>query len=118
MTKTVLVVGTFDTKGQEYEFCIDVIKGRGLNTISMNAGIMGEPSFTPDISAEAVAEAGGTTLQALRDGNDRGTAVVAMSQGAAKLAAKLVEEGKIDGAFSMGGTGGSSLAAAVYACFR
>lgn len=115
MTKTVLVVGTFDTKGEEYKFCVDLIQARGLNTVTMNAGIVGEPPFVPDISAEAVAKAGGTTLQALRDGNDRGTAVVAMSQGAAKLAADLVAEGKIDGAFSMGGTGGSSLAAAVYA---
>ncbi|MEM8857633.1 MAG: Tm-1-like ATP-binding domain-containing protein [Chloroflexota bacterium] len=115
MTKTVLVIGTFDTKGEEYKFCIDLIQARGLNTVTMNAGIVGEPPFTPDVSAEDVAVAGGTTLQDLRDGNDRGTAVVAMSQGAAKLAAGLVAEGKIDGAFSMGGTGGSSLAAAVYA---
>ena len=115
MSKTILVVGTFDTKGYEYKFCIDLIQQRGLNTITMNAGIVDEPPFTPDISAEEVAAAGGVSLQALRDANDRGNAVVSMSKGAAKLTEALVAEGKIDGACSMGGTGGSALAAAVYA---
>lgn len=115
MSKTILVVGTFDTKGEEYKFCIDQIHARGLKTVAINAGTMGDKTFTSDVSAEQVAQAAGTTLQALQDANDRGNAVVTMSQGAAKLAAKMAEDGTIDGAFSMGGTGGSSIAAAVYA---
>ncbi len=115
MSKTVLIVGTFDTKSQEYKFCKDLIEARGLKTLTINAGILGDSGFEADVSAEEVAKAGGTTLQALRDANDRGSAVVAMSQGAAKIATDLLAEGKFDGAFSMGGTGGSSLAAAVYA---
>ena len=115
MSKTVLMVGTFDTKGQEYKFCKELIEARGLNVLTIDTGILGEPGFEPDVSAQAVAEAAGTTLQALRDANDRGSAVVAMSKGAAKIAVEMLAEGKFNGAFSMGGTGGSSLAAAVYA---
>ncbi len=112
---TVLIVGTFDTKGAEYQFCKEIIEARGHNTITINAGILGESYFEPTVSAEEVAQAAGTTLQALRDANDRGNGVVTMSKGATQIALKLLEEGKFDGIFSMGGTGGSSLAAAVMA---
>lgn len=109
---TILLIGTLDTKGMEFAFVRDLIAGRGHQTLVMDAGIAGEPSFAPDIAASAVAEAGGTALSTLREANDRGPAISAMSAGVAKLTSELYEAGRIDGVLSLGGSGGTSIASA------
>jgi uncharacterized protein (UPF0261 family) len=109
---TILLVGTLDTKGTEFAFVRDLIVERGHQTIVMDAGISAEPLFSPDITATAVAEAGGATLTALREAQDRGAAISAMSEGAAKLTVQLYEAGRIDGILSLGGSGGTSVGSA------
>lgn len=109
---TVLLIGTLDTKGTEFAFVRDLIVERGHQAYVIDAGISAEPAFAPDIAAAAVAEAGGTTLAALRDARDRGAAISAMSAGAAALTAQLYAAGKIDGILSLGGSGGTSIASA------
>ncbi|MFN2245980.1 MAG: Tm-1-like ATP-binding domain-containing protein, partial [Candidatus Promineifilaceae bacterium] len=44
---TILLIGTLDTKGMEFAFVRDLIVGRGHQTLVMDAGIAGEPSFAP-----------------------------------------------------------------------
>jgi uncharacterized protein (UPF0261 family) len=109
---TILLLGTLDTKGMEYAFVRDLIIERGHQTIVMDAGISAAPLILPDISATAVAEAGGTTLVALREAKDRGAAISAMSAGASNLTSQLYEEGRIDGILGLGGSGGTSIASA------
>ena len=53
MSKTVLLIGTLDTKGREYEYIRDLIRARGLETFVLDAGVLGEPAFTPDIPSAA-----------------------------------------------------------------
>ena len=109
MAKTVGIVGTLDTKGMEFQFIKERIEASGTSTCVVNTGILGEPSFEPDVSAGEVAEAGGTSLQALQDGGDRGVAVAAMAEGAAKSIAQLQSDGKIDGVISLGGSAGTTI---------
>lgn len=109
---TILLIGTLDTKGIEFAFVRDLIVERGHQTIVIDAGISAEPLFPPDIAAEAVAEAGGTTLTYLREAQDRGAAITAMSVGAARLTAQHYADDKIDGILSLGGSGGTSIASA------
>ena len=109
MAKTVGIVGTLDTKGMEFQFIKEQIEASGTSTCVVNAGIIGEPDFEPDVSAGEVAEAGGTSLQALQDGGDRGVAVAAMAEGAAKIIAQLQSDGKIDGVISLGGSAGTTI---------
>ena len=109
---TILLIGTLDTKGIEFAFVRDLIIQRGHRTIVMDAGVSAEPAFQPDIAAGEVAEAGGTTLTHLREAQDRGAAISAMSIGAAKLTAELNETGEIDGILGLGGSGGTSIASA------
>lgn len=111
MTKTILIIGTLDTKGAEFGFVRDLIAGRGHNTLLMDAGVTGEPQIPADISAAEVAEAGGSSLASLREASDRGAALTVMGQGARELALKLHAEGKVDGVISLGGSGGTSIAA-------
>ena len=109
MAKTVGIVGTLDTKGMEFQFIKERIEASGASTCVVNTGILGEPYFEPDVSAGEVAEAGGTSLQALQDGGDRGVAVAAMAEGAAKIIAQLESDGKIDGVISLGGSAGTTI---------
>ena len=88
MAKTVCIVGTMDTKGIEFAFIKDQIESSGVSTCVVNTGILGEPQLVPDISADAVAQAGGSSLKALRDEGDRGNSVAVMAQGAATLIAE------------------------------
>ncbi len=109
MAKTVGIVGTLDTKGMEFQFIKERIEASSTSTCVVNTGILGEPHFEPDVSAGEVAAAGGTSLQALQDGGDRGVAVAAMAEGAAKIIAELQSDGKIDGVISLGGSAGTTI---------
>ena len=109
MAKTVGIVGTLDTKGMEFQFIKEQIEASGTSTCVVNTGIVGEPHFEPDVSAGEVAAAAGTSLQALQDGGDRGVAVAAMAEGAAKIIAQLQSDGKIDGVISLGGSAGTTI---------
>ncbi len=112
MSRTILLIGTLDTKGTEYEYVRDLIRDRGFDTLTMDAGVLGEPGFAPDISADEVAAAGGDSLEALRARRDRGEAVDVMIRGACRLAPQLHEAGRFHGALALGGGGGTNIAAA------
>lgn len=111
--QTILIVGTLDTKGVEIGMVRDLIVARGHRALLMDVGVAGEPQIPPDISAANVAEAGETSLSALRKAGDRGAALAAMGNGASALAVKAHAEGKLDGVISLGGSGGTSIATAV-----
>ena len=112
MSKKVVVLGTLDTKGNEFKFLKDIIEAQGVKTIVVDAGIF-EPTFKPDVSNLEVCKAQGADLAKLREVNDRGTNVLTMMQGAAKIVNALYEKGEVGGIISLGGSGGSSIAAHV-----
>ncbi|MCL4295003.1 MAG: Tm-1-like ATP-binding domain-containing protein [Anaerolineae bacterium] len=112
MPKTILLIGTFDTKGAEYAYVRDLIVSRGHQVLTLNAGVAGEPAFSPDISAAQVAEAGGGDLAHLRQQADRGAALEVMTRGASAMAGRLYAEGKFDGVLGLGGSGGTAIATA------
>ncbi len=107
---TVVLVGTLDTKGEEYAFLADRIRERGVDVVLVDAGIVGAPLTTPDVSREEVAAAVGANVQALADAGDRGAAVETMARGAAEIVKRLHAEGRLDAIGGLGGSGGSSLA--------
>ncbi|MDE0424396.1 MAG: Tm-1-like ATP-binding domain-containing protein [Candidatus Poribacteria bacterium] len=109
MAKTVCIVGTMDTKGVEFAFIKSQIESAGVSTCVINTGILGEPQLNPDVSADEVAQAGGSSLQALRDEGDRGNSVAVMAQGAATLVAEGHAAGEIDGIISLGGSAGTTI---------
>ena len=107
---TILLIGTFDTKGAEYGYVRDLIIGRGHQALLLDAGVAGEPGIPPDIGAEAVAQAGGSTLAELREQADRGAAIEIMARGTAQLTAQLYSEGKVNGVLGLGGSSGTAIA--------
>lgn len=112
MPGTVVLVGALDTKGHEFEFVRDLLQARGLDTLVVNFGVIGDSPFTPDIDADKVAEAGGVSLADLRAKADKTLAMRTMSGGLAKVVSQLYEDGKLAGILGMGGGGGTSLATA------
>jgi len=109
MTKTVAIIGALDTKGLEFAFLKKEIEKRGCKTLVINVGVLGEPEFKPDISAEEVTLAGGVNLKDLIARRDRGEAMEVMNRCVALIVKKLYQEGKFDGIISMGGGGGTGM---------
>jgi len=105
---TVLLLGTLDTKGEEYAYLRERLELGGAQVLVADVGTGGPPhGCEPDIAREEVARAAGLDLGAL---TDRGEAVAAMSGAAAALARRLHEEGRIDGVLAAGGSGNTAIA--------
>ncbi|HEY8457190.1 MAG TPA: Tm-1-like ATP-binding domain-containing protein [Actinopolymorphaceae bacterium] len=119
--RTVVLLGTLDTKGAEYAFVRDRLVEAGLDVLVVDAGVLGgsEPgrpalALTPDIPASEVAAAAGADLAELAAARDRGAAVTAMARGAAEVLKRLHAEGFCAGALALGGTGGTSIASQAF----
>ena len=105
MSKTILLIGAFDTKGIDYDFVRSEISKRGHEVVTINTGVLGTTDlFKVDVEAEEVANAGGCSLSDLRENQDRGEAMKVMTAGAGIVALKLFAEGRFDGALGMGGS--------------
>jgi len=109
---TVVLAGALDTKAAEFAWVKALIEKQGVRTLVVDVGVLGEPGFTPDVSREAVASAGGGDLVSLRRVRRRGEALDAMSRGLAVIARRLYDEGELDGILGMGGSGGTTVASA------
>jgi uncharacterized protein (UPF0261 family) len=109
MPKTVAIIGSLDTKGSEFGFLKDQIERLGCKTLVINVGVLGEPAFLPDISAQDVAAAAGFELAELITQRDRGRSLDAMTLGVSSVAKKAYDEGRFDGIISMGGGGGTAM---------
>ena len=107
---TIALIGALDTKGDDFAFVKAEIERRGLAALVVNTGVIGEPSFAPEVSAAEVAEAGGSSLAALRKAGDRGGAIGVMAAGAAVLLKRLHDTGRIQGVLGMGGSAGTTIA--------
>ena len=111
MSQCVLMMGTFDSKGNEFAYLYKELLRRNVTVKTMNVGVF-EPKggFPIDIPAGQVAVRGGTELVELRRQADRGVAMRVMCNGARSIVKELQLQRKIDGIISMGGGGGTSIA--------
>ena len=108
---TVLMLGCFDTKAEDFTYLYQCLSKTGLQIITLNTGVRGTTeAFPVDLEAAEVASQTDWTIQQLLDKNDRGIVVEKMGAGAAKLITQLVADGKIQGAIGMGGGGGTYIA--------
>ncbi|MBT8369044.1 MAG: Tm-1-like ATP-binding domain-containing protein [Deltaproteobacteria bacterium] len=112
MAKTIAVIGALDTKSDEFLFVKEDIEKRGHAALVINVGIVQDPGFNPDISADQVARAGGSDLVSLREKSDRGLAIDTMAKGIAKLIVDLHTDNRIQAVISMGGSAGTEIGTA------
>ena len=106
---TVVLLGTLDTKGIEYEYVRKRVQAEGCDTVLIDAGILGTPLTQPDISREEVAKAAGVDFAQLVKEKDRGASVEAMGRGAEKIVQDLYAKGQLQGIFGVGGSGNTTI---------
>jgi uncharacterized protein (UPF0261 family) len=108
--RTVVLVGTLDTKGAEYAYLRDRLRAHGVGTLLVDVGTLEPPVTEPDIDRHTVAAAAGIDLDELVRERDRGRSVGAMATAAAAIVRRLHEEGRCDGVLAAGGSGNTAIA--------
>ena len=107
---TVALLGTLDTKGEEYIWLKDRLQELDVQVLAIDVGSFSSSPMA-DVPSVDVIAAAGADAAALRGRKDRGEMMTVMGKGAAKVVRKLADEGRIHGLLSVGGSGGSSVAA-------
>ncbi len=108
--KTILVVGTYDTKNPELAYMAERIRALGGGVLTMDIGVLGAPAAPVDYSKRDVAAAGGSSIGAARDAGHENAAMQIMARGASALAADLHRQGRVHGVVILGGTMGTDAA--------
>lgn len=108
--KTILVIGTFDTKDDELNYISEIIRTQGGGVLTMDVSVLAEASRSTDFSKHDVAAAGGSSIAAAIAAEDENTAMQIMASGAAALAVQAVMAGRADGVLILGGSMGTDLA--------
>jgi uncharacterized protein (UPF0261 family) len=113
--KTIVIVATLDTRGDEVEFLKELIEKKGHNVITIDAGVMGTPFIVGDFPRDKVAETGGKNLkelvEAAEKGADRYEATKVMIEGVKKIVRALYSSGKLSGIMGLGGSTAAALGA-------
>src|SRR5262245_11153577 len=112
LAMAVVIVGTLDTKGAEFQFVRDLLNQAGIETLVIDAGVMAAPAFPPEIPQEKVYESAGTSLAAVQKAGDRGQAVELAARGVGRLIVDLHARGKVDGVIGLGGSAGTTIGTA------
>jgi uncharacterized protein (UPF0261 family) len=110
MEKTILVISTFDTKGQETLYLKDKLDKIGLKPVLMDISGRGSDAAEIDIPAARVAEAGGGRFEEIQASRDRTRITNIMMAGGSRIARQLSAEGKLNGVIGIGGSTGSLMA--------
>jgi uncharacterized protein (UPF0261 family) len=113
MPKSVLVISTLDTKGQETLYLKDKLSALGLIPILMDISGRGSDIAAIDIPAHRVAEAGGGSFEEIQASRDRTRVTNIMMAGGSRLARDLLQDGKLNGVIGMGGSTGSLMASEI-----
>ena len=108
MSKTIAILATLDTKGDECVYLRDEIERMGARALLIDIGVVGDAAIPCDISNAEVAAKGGTDLSAMRDNPSRETASEVMVRGATDIMLGLIADKKVDGIISLGGTQGTN----------
>lgn len=110
MDKTIAILATMDTKGEEAKYLKEKIEKSGKKTIVIDDGMRGAPlAVKPDVTQQTIAEEAGSSFDIVKK-LGRGPAEEIMMKGVAKVLKDLYAAGKFDGVISIGGLDGALLA--------
>ena len=111
--KTVLIIGTCDSKGEEILLMRNLIEEKGLNALVLDLGLLEDPTmFQPDVTRDQLARAAGVSLTELIKAAKEGryeVAVEKLAVGSETIIKDLHEDGKIDGVLAIGGSMGTAI---------
>ena len=106
--KTIAVLATLDTKGQEAEFLREQLKALGSKALLVDMGVLGKPAARADVTRKQVAKLGGTPLPALQKDPSREAAQPVMAAGAIKVLQRRLKAGTLHGVIGLGGLQGTA----------
>jgi uncharacterized protein (UPF0261 family) len=114
MKKNIILVGTLDTKWEEFLYVKNLIEKNGytVTTIDVGTGYRGTLAFSPDVSRDDVAKLGGSSVNELRAMGAAGQEnrmMEVMSDGAIRICEQLHKSDKLHGVISLGGTMGTTI---------
>lgn len=109
MERVVLLLSTLDTKLAETLYLRDRIRDCGANPLILDMS-MGRTSTGADITPEEVALAAGADIEEIRSSKERKKITRQMIEGAIKIAADLLVQGRLAGIAGLGGSTGSLMA--------
>jgi uncharacterized protein (UPF0261 family) len=101
--KSIVVLGTLDTKGEQILFLKDRITQRGHKAIIVDLSMGGTPLFHADITPQEIAQAAGKSIEEITASRDRSMATRVMEAGAMKKIGELNSLKKVDGIIAVGG---------------
>jgi uncharacterized protein (UPF0261 family) len=105
--KNVYLLATLDTKGPEAAFVRDQLKALKVPVLLVDTGCMAPATVQADIPREKIFDAAG-----MKAAGDRGNAVTAAAEGAAKLVREAYARGEVAGVLGIGGSAGSNIGTA------
>ncbi|HEY1860376.1 MAG TPA: Tm-1-like ATP-binding domain-containing protein, partial [Gemmataceae bacterium] len=108
----VILIGTLDTKGVEFQYVRDQLKRAGIAPMVIDAGVLGPPFFPPDFTREQVYVAAGTNIEDVKKAADRGQAIEAAAKGVTRIVLDLFAASRVDGVLSLGGSAGTTIGTA------
>jgi uncharacterized protein (UPF0261 family) len=113
MAKTILVIGTLDTKAKELVYLQRRIEAEGVKTLLMDVSCKSEQSeFPSDVSCRTVAREIGKEFEEIAQ-LDKISALRLMTDGAMKVAEKMVAVGEFHGIIGLGGANGAEMSCSV-----
>ena len=112
MPKTIAIMATLDTKGEEVRYLKEQIEKRGKRVLTIDMGTRGAPIGLPaDIPRELLARASGFSMEDIEK-KVRGEAIEIMIKGIVKVVQELYAAGRFHGILGIGGLDGGILASA------
>ena len=109
---SIYLLVTLDTKGPEAAFVRERLREAGLEVTVVDTGCLGAPTIRGDVTREQVFAAAGRSLAEMVQKNDRGGAVTAAADGAARIVREAFAAGKVDGVLALGGSAGTTIGTA------
>lgn len=109
--KSIVIIGTMDTKGPELAYIAQKVTQAGCRSLLMDVGVRSESHIQTDISVDQVAISVGDDIATIR-ALPRGEAVERISQAAALYLKQMIDAGKVHGVIGVGGSGGTTICAA------
>ncbi len=115
MAKTIVILGTLDTKGEHLEMLKSRIRDRGHRALLLDMSIGSISPLEADIPAGEIARIGGHEIADLIAGHNRSFSTDVMIAGARRKVLELLGAHTLDGIVAMGGASMALIASRVMA---
>lgn len=112
MSFTAIIIATLDTKPEEAAYLRATLAERGVSSLIIDCGALGQPGLEADITRQQVAAKAGHDLDELVATGDKGGIIAAMTAGLSAWVDQLHQQDKIQGVIAVGGGQGTAMGTA------